>query len=58
MRIWDSFDSSRYRNLSTGQRNYSGKFQNKDVVAYYTGSLGEHSIGVALNSEEVPQKAA
>ena len=31
MGIWASYDSGRYRNFSTGQRNYSGKFQNKDA---------------------------
>ncbi len=31
MNIWTSFDSNRYRNFSTGQRNYTGKFQNEDA---------------------------
>ena len=31
MRMWDSFDSGRNRNSSTGQRRYSGRFQGKDA---------------------------
>ena len=31
MGIWASYDSGRYRSFSTGQSNYSGKFQNKDA---------------------------
>ena len=31
MRMWDSFDSGRYRNLSTGQRRDIGTFRNKNA---------------------------
>lgn len=38
MGIWDSFDSGRYRNTSNRQRNYLGKFKNKDAF-FAQGSL-------------------
>ncbi len=31
MRMWDSLDSGRYRNFSTRQSQYSGKFKNEDA---------------------------